>query len=103
MAWQILTAHPSPIQRRVTIVNDDPAATPTTDYHAADALARKELGAASLTGRGQSLTGRAVTFAYDVVTDTSLDRDDDGNTIDEDGELTDDLAGWVLLAFKVSA
>lgn len=59
MAWQILTVHPSPIQNRVTIVNDDGSATPTTEYHAADALARRTLGAASLSSRGYGLTGRA--------------------------------------------
>ena len=46
--------------------------------------------------------GTPVTFAYDVVSDTSLDRDDDGNPIDADGELTDDLVGWALLAFAHS-
>ena len=50
MSWQILKMHPSPIQNAVTLTNDDPAATATTDYHAADALARKTLGAASLAG-----------------------------------------------------
>lgn len=60
MTWNILTVHPSPMQNRVTIVNDDPAATPTTDYHAADALARRALGAASLTARGTGLTGRPI-------------------------------------------
>lgn len=60
MSWQILKIHNSPIQARVTIVNDDNAATPATDYHAADALARRALGAASLASRGYGLTGRAM-------------------------------------------
>lgn len=60
MAWQVLKIHPSPLQNAVTVINDDRAATVTTDYHTADALARKTLGAASLTGRGVSLTGRPI-------------------------------------------
>lgn len=60
MTWQVLKVHPSPMQARVTIVNDDPAATPTTEYHAADKLARQTLGAASLAGSGTGLTGRAI-------------------------------------------
>ena len=60
MSWQILKLHPSPLQNRVTLVNDDPTATPTTDYHAADALARNTLGAASLVSRGYTLTGRPI-------------------------------------------
>lgn len=60
MTWTVQTRHPSPMQARVTLVNDDPAATPTTDYHAADALARRTLGAASLAGRGENLSGHAV-------------------------------------------
>lgn len=60
MTWNTHTVHPSPIQRRVTVVNDDPAATPTTDYHAADGIARRTLGAASLVSRGYGLTGRPI-------------------------------------------
>lgn len=60
MSWQILKIHPSPMQNAVTIVNDDPAATVTTDYHAADALARKTLGAASLAGRSVGLAGKPI-------------------------------------------
>lgn len=60
MAWQILKIHPSPLQNAVTIINDDRAATVTTDYHAADALARRTLGAASLAGRGVGLTGKPI-------------------------------------------
>lgn len=59
MAWQIQAHHPSPIQNALTLINDDLAATATTDYHAADALARRTLGAASLAWRGDSLTGHA--------------------------------------------
>lgn len=43
--------------------------------------------------------GRAVTFAYDVVYDRSLERDDDGNTVNDDGDPVDDVVGWALLAF----
>lgn len=60
MTWQVLKVHPSPMQARVTIINDDPAATPTTEYHAADALARRTLGAASLAQRGQGVSRRAI-------------------------------------------
>lgn len=60
MSWKVLKVHPSPMQNSVTIVNDDAAATVTTDYHAADALARKTLGAASLAGRGISITGQPI-------------------------------------------
>lgn len=58
--WRVMVSHPSPIQRRVTIVNDDPAATPTTDYHSADALARREMGAASLASKGYGIGGRPI-------------------------------------------
>lgn len=60
MTWSVARVHPSPMQASVTLVNDDTAATPTTDYHAADALARRTLGAASLAARGVNLSGRAV-------------------------------------------
>lgn len=60
MTWQVLAKRPSPIQAGVVLINDDPAATVTTDYHAADALARHTLGAASLAARGYGLTGGAM-------------------------------------------
>lgn len=60
MPWQILKIHPSPMQNAVTLVSTDAAATPTTDYHAADALARRTLGAASLAGKGYGLAGRPI-------------------------------------------
>ena len=59
MAWNISRVHGSPIQRLVTLTNSDNWATPTTDYHAADALARKTFGEASLVSKGYSLTGTA--------------------------------------------
>ena len=59
MAWNILRVHGSPVQRRVTLTNSDNWATPTTDYPAADALARKTFGEATLVSRGYSLTGTA--------------------------------------------
>lgn len=45
--------------------------------------------------------GKPVTFAYDIVSDVSMERDEDGNTLDDDGNLSDDLVGWALLAFSV--
>ena len=59
MAWNVARVHRSPIQRRVTLTNSDNWATPATDYQAADALARKTLGDASLVSRGYGLTGTA--------------------------------------------
>ena len=61
MAWQIHRFGGTPIQRTVSIVNDDNTATPTTDYHKADALARKALGDASLLAKGyQPFSGNAM-------------------------------------------
>lgn len=60
MAWQVLKVHPSPLQFRVTLKNDDASATVATDYQQADALARRTLGAASLSARGYGLTGHAM-------------------------------------------
>ena len=51
MAW----IDRNPIQARVTLYNDDRAATPTTDYHAADARARQILTGATLVTRGYGL------------------------------------------------
>ena len=59
MAWTILKVHPSPMQNSVVLYNDDLAATPTTDYHKADKLARKVLGVAQLNAKGYSLTDKA--------------------------------------------
>ena len=55
MTWQIHRFGGSALQRTVTIINDDPAATPTTDYHKADGLARKAFGEASLTAKGYQI------------------------------------------------
>ena len=52
MTWQIHRYGGSALQRTVTIINDDPAATPTTDYHTADGLARKALAEATLITKG---------------------------------------------------
>lgn len=60
MSWEVLKRHPSPLQNAVTLVNRDPASTPATDYHAADALARKTLGAATLAGRGVGMAGHSI-------------------------------------------
>lgn len=60
MSWKILKIYPSPMQNSVTITNDDECATATTDYHAADRLARSLIGLATLSGRGYGIDGHAV-------------------------------------------
>ena len=59
MTWEILKVYNNPTQMSVTLVNIDKSATCTTDYHQADALARKTLGAATLNTKGIGLSGRA--------------------------------------------
>lgn len=57
MSWEILKINRNPIQNSVTLINRDRAATYSTDYHKADALARKTLTEATLFGKGTCLTG----------------------------------------------
>lgn len=59
--WKISKIYNNPMQNMVTIVNEDKSATPTTDYRAADKLARSVLGAASLNAKGYTaLTGKPI-------------------------------------------
>lgn len=58
--WKVQNVTRSPQQSRIAISNDDASATPTFDYRAADALARRTLGPVSLDARGYSLTGNAL-------------------------------------------
>lgn len=60
MSWIVQRISRSPLQTTVTIANTDPAATVTTDYHAADKLARDTLGATTLHARGYSLSGAPI-------------------------------------------
>ena len=47
----------------VTVINTDMTATPTTDYHSADALARSVLKSARLYAKGTT-KGRAIRCYY---------------------------------------
>lgn len=60
MSWEVLKVIRNPLQRRVTLINRDRAATSTTDYQKADALARKTLTEAALFSKGTSLTGASI-------------------------------------------
>lgn len=60
MSWDILKINRNPIQNSVTLINRDRAATYTTDYQKADALARKTLTAATLFSKGTCLTEASI-------------------------------------------
>ena len=45
-------------------------------------------------------SGYPVEYAYTVVYDRDVTYDDDGNALDQDGELTDDIIGWTLTALE---
>ena len=42
--------------------------------------------------------GYPVEYAYTVIYDRDVTYDLDGNALDQDGELTDDIIGWTLTA-----
>ena len=42
--------------------------------------------------------GYPVEYAYTVIYDRDVTYDLDGNALDQDGELTDDIVGWTLTA-----
>lgn len=42
---------------------------------------------------------RDIHFEYAIAMNEDIEYDSDGNAIDEDGELTDDIAGWTLIAY----
>ena len=42
--------------------------------------------------------GCPVEYAYTVIRDLDVTYDLDGNALDQDGELTDDIVGWTLTA-----
>lgn len=60
MSWEVRNTHGNQIQRAVTLVNNDKSAACTTDYHKADALARKTLSEATLNAKGYGLSGLAI-------------------------------------------
>ena len=43
-------------------------------------------------------SGYPVEYAYTVIYDLDVTYDLDGNALDQDGELTDDVVGWTLTA-----
>ena len=60
MSWEILKIDRNPLQYSVTLINRDRSATHTTDYHKADALARKTLSGATLFAKGTGLTEASI-------------------------------------------
>lgn len=52
--WEIQKINKNPMQNSVMLTHTDKSATPTTDYHEADKLARRALGKASLHWKGYS-------------------------------------------------
>ena len=59
MTWTLEKITPNPLQASVTVRNDDRSAGLTTDYHSADALARRVLGEATLAARHYGFDGHA--------------------------------------------
>lgn len=57
MAWKMYATNTNPMQNWLVLVNDDPTATPTTEYHKADGIARRFFGEASLSAKGYQLMG----------------------------------------------
>lgn len=59
MAWKIQHIHNNPLQNTYVLVNDDKGATLTTDYHAADKLARDTFGPVTLASKHYNLSDYA--------------------------------------------
>lgn len=58
--WTVSSVRHNPMQSTVALVNEDLGASVSTDYQAADALARRTLGAVSLYKTGYNLSHQAM-------------------------------------------
>lgn len=62
ITWELFKTNFNPIQPTYVLILRDRSATVTTDYHKADALARKLFGEVSLQSRWYTLNGYPVRY-----------------------------------------